>query len=67
MVIDVDEEMTFRMINKQNTVSGEQILSTEIGKKMKEYINDNAFATAANEKIILRKFNALYTEFIPYF
>jgi hypothetical protein len=67
MVIDVDDEMTFRMINTQSTVSGEMILNTEIGKKMKEYINDNAFATDANFKTILRKFNAIYSEFIQCF
>jgi hypothetical protein len=67
MVIDVDDEMTFRMINTQSTVSGEQILNTEIGKKMKEYINGNEFATDTNEKVILRKFNAIYAEFIQCF
>jgi hypothetical protein len=67
MVIDVDDEMTFRMIYTQSTVLGEQILNTEIGKKMQEYINNNNFATDASEKVILRKFNAIYTEFIPYF
>jgi hypothetical protein len=67
MVIDVDDEMTFRMIDAQCTVSREMILKTEIGKKMQEYINNNNFATAASEKVILRKFNAIYTAFIPYF
>jgi hypothetical protein len=67
MVIDVDDEMNYRMINTQSIVSGEQIIKTEIGKKMKEYINKNEFATDAIEKVILRKFNAIYTAFIPYF
>jgi hypothetical protein len=67
MVIDVDDEMTFRMINTQSTVSGEQIFKTEIGKKMQEYINYNEFITNANEKVIVRKFNAIYTEFIQCF
>jgi hypothetical protein len=67
MVIDVDDEMNYRMINTQSMVSGEQIIKTEIGKKMKEYIDNNDLGTKANEKVILRKFNAIYTAFIPYF
>jgi hypothetical protein len=67
MVIDVDDEMNYRMINTQSMVSGEQIIKTEIGKKMKEYIDNNDLGTKANEKVIMRKFNALYTAFITYF
>jgi hypothetical protein len=67
MVVDVDDELNYRMINTQSTISNEQILSTKIGQKMKEYINNNEFATDASEKVILRKFNALYTAFITYF
>jgi hypothetical protein len=67
MVIDVDDEMYYRMINTESTVSGEQILSTEIGKKMSEYITSGLFRTSSCEKVILRKFNAIYRAFIPYF
>jgi hypothetical protein len=67
MVIDVDDEMTFRMINTQSTVSGEMILNTEIGQKMQEYIKNNNLYTDSSLKVILRKFNAIYTEIIPYF
>jgi hypothetical protein len=67
MVVDVGDEMTYQMINTQSKVSGEQISNNEMGQKMKEYIKNNKFTTKTNEKVTLRKFNAMYTAFIPYF
>jgi hypothetical protein len=67
MVIDVDDEMNYRMINTQATISKEKILKTEFGKKMIEYINEGISKTNSSEKVILRKYNAIYTAFIPYF
>jgi hypothetical protein len=65
MVIDVSDEMTYKMIHTESTVSVEQIHNIEVVQKMMEYINNNWFAK--NERVILRKFNAIFTEFIPYF
>jgi hypothetical protein len=67
MVVDVDDEMNYKMINTQGIVSNQQILSDETGQKMKKYIKNNNLNTYSSLKVILRKFNAIYTAFIPYF
>jgi hypothetical protein len=67
MVVDVDNEIYCRMINTHSIISVEQIIKCEIGLKMKEYVKNSYMDSVLNERVILRKFNALYTAFIPYF
>jgi enamine deaminase RidA (YjgF/YER057c/UK114 family) len=67
MVVDVDNEIYCRMINTHSIISVEQIIKCEIGLKMKEYVKNSYMDSVSNERVILKKFNALYTAFIPYF
>ena len=67
-MIDVDDEMNFRMINTQSTISSKQIMETETGAKLIDFIKGNKdILTAASEKVIIRKCYAIYDAFKDYF